>query len=157
MAPKIDMLGGVNMAQELKRSIASHRREMLEFAHELIAIPTEYPPGSAAKECARIPRDRLRCMCFRPLPGGSVRSFYGRSSSDMKGGRAAMIYAVRAIQTRFYNRIGMPALAYGPGLLSVSHGPSAFVPVRNIFDCALIYALTAIKVLNAHSGTTRNA
>ena len=61
------------------------------------------------------------------------------------------------LETRFYNRIGVPALAYGPGLLSVSHGPSEFVPVRNIFDCALVYALTAVKVLRAHSGRTRYA
>jgi len=59
------------------------------------------------------------------------------------------------LETRFYNRIGVPALAYGPGLLSVSHGPGEFMPVRNIFDCALVYALTAAKVLNAHSGRTR--
>ena len=71
------------MLRDLKRSIASHRREMLEFASELIAIPTENPPGKAAEECARVLRDR---------------------------------------------------------------------PVRNIFDCALIYALTAVKVLCAHSG-----
>ena len=410
MAPKIDILGGLIMARELKRSIASHRREMLEFAHELIAIPTENPPGKAAPECARILRERLRSMGF-PIepktPGGSVRSFYGRGkptlyfhghfdvvpaaspaqfqpairagklfgrgSSDMKSGLVAMIYAVRAIQecalkldgrialtfvadeetggaggsqvladhgliekdadgmltpeptggvvwnasrgaislrvtlkgktahvglahagrnafesmltaaqelmelkakvhprktrcsirpaaarhsilllggqchggmnfnavpaecsftvdrrtnpeedlaaekhrlfkifrqlkrrgldlevellqqgepsatlrsnelaralagavehvtrkaprfemcpglleTRFYNRFGVPALAYGPGLLSVSHGPNEFVPLRNIFDCALIYALTAINVLNAHPGRLR--
>ncbi len=59
------------------------------------------------------------------------------------------------LETRFYSRIGAPALAYGPGLLSVSHGPGEFVPVRKIFDCALVYALTAVKVLSAHSGRTR--
>jgi len=29
----------------------------------------------------------------------------------------------------------------------VSHGPSEFVPVRNIAQCALIYALTAAETL----------
>jgi acetylornithine deacetylase/succinyl-diaminopimelate desuccinylase-like protein len=62
------------------------------------------------------------------------------------------------LETRFYSRIGVPALAYGPGLLSVSHGPGEYVPVRNIFDSALIYALTAVKVLgSAHFGPTRYA
>ena len=56
------------------------------------------------------------------------------------------------LETRFYNRVGVPALAYGPGLLSVSHGPAEFVPVRNIFDCVLVYALTAVKVLSALPG-----
>jgi len=407
MLPKIAMLGGLKMSREIKHSIASHRREMLEFARELVSIPTENPPGRAAEECARLLRDRLRSMGF-PIeprtPGGSIRSFYGRGkrtlyfhghfdvvpaaspaqfqpairegkllgrgSSDMKGGLVSMIYAVRAIQecglkldgrialtfvadeetggargsqllvdhgliekdaagmltpeptggviwnasrgavslratlwgktahvglahagrnafesmltsaqqlmklkakigarktrysirpaaarhsilllggqchggtnfnavpaecsftidrrtnpeedlaaekrrlfeiftrlkrggldlqvellqegepsatprdhelsralasavqkvtgrtprfemcpglleTRFYNRVGVPALAYGPGLLSVSHGPAEFVPVRNIFDCVLVYALTAVKVLSALPG-----
>ena len=61
------------------------------------------------------------------------------------------------LETRFYSHIGVPALAYGPGLLSVSHGPGEYVPVRNIFDCALVYALTAVKVLGARSGRTGNA
>ena len=53
--------------------------------------------------------------------------------------------------------MGVPALAYGPGLLSVSHGPAEYVPVRNIFHCALVYALTAVKILSAHSGQKRRA
>ena len=42
---------------------------------------------------------------------------------------------------------GVPAFAYGPGLLTVSHGPNEFVPIRNIIQCPAIYALTAAKVL----------
>jgi succinyl-diaminopimelate desuccinylase len=401
-----------NVSHELKQSITSHGREMLEFARELISIPTENPPGMAATQCAAVLRDRLRRMKFPIEPktlGGIVRSFYGRGqrtlyfhghydvvpaasraqfqpavragklfgrgSSDMKGGLVAMIYAVRALEecavkpdgrialtfvpdeetggargtqvladhglieknavgmltpeptggvvwnasrgaismrvtlkgktahvglahagrnafesmltacqemmtlkakvsdrktrysirpaparrsilllggecrggtnfntvpaecsftidrrtnpeedlavekhrlieifsqlkrrgmdlevellqesepsatprdselsralasavqqvtrkaprfemcpglleTRFYNRMGVPALAYGPGLLSVSHGPAEYVPVRNIFDCALVYALTAVNILSAHSGPKRHA
>jgi len=55
------------------------------------------------------------------------------------------------LETRFYARRGVPALAYGPGLLSVSHGPREYVPIRNIYDCALVYAFTAVNVLGAHS------
>jgi acetylornithine deacetylase/succinyl-diaminopimelate desuccinylase family protein len=50
------------------------------------------------------------------------------------------------LETRYYASQGIPALAYGPGLLTVSHGPNEFVPVRNIEQCAAIYALTAQKV-----------
>jgi acetylornithine deacetylase/succinyl-diaminopimelate desuccinylase-like protein len=53
------------------------------------------------------------------------------------------------LETRFYAAHGIPAFAYGPGLLSVSHGPNEFVPIRNIALCATIYALTAAEVLNA--------
>ncbi len=51
------------------------------------------------------------------------------------------------LETRFYAARGIPAFAYGPGLLTVSHGPNEFVPIRNISQCALIYALTAAEML----------
>jgi succinyl-diaminopimelate desuccinylase len=51
------------------------------------------------------------------------------------------------LETRFYAARGIPAFAYGPGLLTVSHGPSEFVPIRNIAQCAEIYALTAALML----------
>jgi len=43
---------------------------------------------------------------------------------------------------------GIPAYAYGPGLLSVSHGPDEFVKVEDIYKCTSIYALTAIDMLS---------
>jgi succinyl-diaminopimelate desuccinylase len=51
------------------------------------------------------------------------------------------------LETRFYAAQGIPAFAYGPGLLTVSHGPNEFVPIRNIVRCAEIYALTAADFL----------
>jgi len=47
------------------------------------------------------------------------------------------------LEIRFYAERGIPAFAYGPGLLTVSHGPNEFVPVRRIVECAEVYALTA--------------
>jgi acetylornithine deacetylase/succinyl-diaminopimelate desuccinylase-like protein len=51
------------------------------------------------------------------------------------------------LETRFYAARGIPAFAYGPGLLTVSHGPTEFVPIGNIRQCALVYALTAAEML----------
>jgi acetylornithine deacetylase/succinyl-diaminopimelate desuccinylase family protein len=51
------------------------------------------------------------------------------------------------LETRFYAQRGIPALAYGPGILAVSHGPNEFVPVQNIRDCAAVYALVAQAML----------
>jgi len=50
------------------------------------------------------------------------------------------------LETRFYAERGIPAFAYGPGLLSVSHGPREFVPIERIVECAQIYALSAVEL-----------
>jgi succinyl-diaminopimelate desuccinylase len=47
------------------------------------------------------------------------------------------------LETRFYAAQGIPAYAYGPGLLSVAHGPNEYVDLRKVIDTAVIYALTA--------------
>jgi succinyl-diaminopimelate desuccinylase len=51
------------------------------------------------------------------------------------------------LEIRFYAAQGIPAYAYGPGLLSVAHGPNEYVDLRKIVDTAAIYALTAMEVL----------
>jgi acetylornithine deacetylase/succinyl-diaminopimelate desuccinylase family protein len=50
------------------------------------------------------------------------------------------------LETRFYVAQGIAAFAYGPGLLSVAHGPNEYVDMRKIIDTAAIYALTALEV-----------
>jgi acetylornithine deacetylase/succinyl-diaminopimelate desuccinylase family protein len=52
------------------------------------------------------------------------------------------------LETRHYAALGIPSLAYGPGLLSVSHGPHEFVSVRKLVQCAEVYALTAMRLLS---------
>ena len=52
-------------------------------------------------------------------------------------------------EIRFFAALGIPAYAYGPGLLSVAHGPDEYVDLRKVRDCAAIYALTAWEMLNA--------
>jgi len=53
------------------------------------------------------------------------------------------------LEIRFYAAKGIPAYAYGPGLLSVAHGPNEYVDLRKIRDCAAIYALTAMQMFSA--------
>lgn len=57
------------------------------------------------------------------------------------------------LETRFYAARGIAAFAYGPGLLTVSHGPNEFVPVANIVRCAAVYALTAADLLGEGSAS----
>jgi len=53
------------------------------------------------------------------------------------------------LEIRFYATQGVPAYAYGPGLLSVAHGPNEYIDLRKIIDCAAIYALTALDLLHS--------
>jgi acetylornithine deacetylase/succinyl-diaminopimelate desuccinylase-like protein len=85
----------MSISRKLAASVRSRRREMLDFVRDLIALPTENPPGTAYRECVHLLRKRLREL---------------RLPVDF-------------------------------------HGPQEFVPVRNIENCALIYALTAVRLL----------
>jgi len=53
------------------------------------------------------------------------------------------------LENRFYAAHGIPAYGYGPGLLSVAHGPNEYVDLRRVADCAVIYALAAAQTLKA--------
>ncbi|HXI28135.1 MAG TPA: M20/M25/M40 family metallo-hydrolase, partial [Vicinamibacterales bacterium] len=51
------------------------------------------------------------------------------------------------LENRFYAERGVPALAYGPGILAVSHGPQEFVKIGRMIEVAKIYAVTALALL----------
>ena len=51
-------------------------------------------------------------------------------------------------EIRFFNKKGMPAYAFGPGLLEVSHGPDEYVNISDVLSCAEVYTLTAIRLLS---------
>lgn len=70
-----------------------------------------------------------------------------RHVTAMTGKAPAVEMCPGLLETRFYAARGIPAFAYGPGLLSVSHGPNEFIPIRNIGQCAAIYSLTAAELL----------
>ncbi len=53
------------------------------------------------------------------------------------------------LEIRFYAAQGVPAYAYGPGLLSVAHGPNEYIDLRKIIDCAAIYALAALDLFHS--------
>lgn len=48
-----------------------------------------------------------------------------------------------ALEIRWYAQLGIPAFAYGPGRLDVSHGPDEFVDEAALRRCAAVYALFA--------------
>ena len=44
------------------------------------------------------------------------------------------------LETRVYDQLGIPAVAFGPGLIERMHGPDEDVPISNLVDAAAIYA-----------------
>jgi succinyl-diaminopimelate desuccinylase len=79
--------------------------------------------------------------------GAPLGGILSRHIASVTGKKPVFEMCPGLLETRFYAARGIPAFAYGPGLLTVSHGPSEFVPTRNITQCALIYALTGVEAL----------
>ena len=52
------------------------------------------------------------------------------------------------LENRFYAAQGIPACAYGPGLLSVAHGPNEYLDLHKLADTSAIYSLTALQLFN---------
>ena len=78
---------------------------------------------------------------------GPVGRALAESIVDVTGRPARFEMCPGLLEIRFYAQRGVPAFAYGPGLLTVSHGPDEFVPIDRIVECAQVYALTAARLL----------
>jgi acetylornithine deacetylase/succinyl-diaminopimelate desuccinylase-like protein len=59
------------------------------------------------------------------------------------------------LENRFYAERGVPAYCYGPGRLEIAHGPDEHVELARVFECAAIYGLTALRVLNGTGTSAR--
>lgn len=70
-----------------------------------------------------------------------------RSVQTVTGEQPSFEMCPGLLETRFYAEKGIPAYAFGPGLLSVAHGPNEYVDLRKVTDCAAIYAHTAVDML----------
>lgn len=71
----------------------------------------------------------------------------GQSIQEITGEPASFELCPGLLETRFYAAQEIPCYAYGPGLLSVAHGPNEYVDLRRVTECAAIYALTASRRL----------
>jgi len=77
-----------------------------------------------------------------------------QSIQEATGAPARFELCPGLLENRFYAAAGIPSYAYGPGLLSVAHGPNEYVDLRRVVECATIYALTATKLLSPRGGTS---
>jgi acetylornithine deacetylase/succinyl-diaminopimelate desuccinylase-like protein len=80
--------------------------------------------------------------------GSALARALRSSIRGVTGRNAHLELCPGVLETRHYAALGIPALAYGPGLLSVSHGPNEFVSVRRLVECAEVYALAAVRLLS---------
>jgi acetylornithine deacetylase/succinyl-diaminopimelate desuccinylase family protein len=64
------------------------------------------------------------------------------------GARPAFEMCPGILETRWYARRGIPAFAYGPGLLEVSHGPHEAVEIERVNQHTILYALVAARLLS---------
>src|SRR5271165_3042380 len=147
----------------LLKSVAEHRDAMVEWTEQLIAIPTENPPGNFYPDAVQLIRRHLEKLGFADTQqvGDCVLSFigegeptlyfsghydvvpaqsrsqfepvkkeknlFGRGSSDMKSGLAALTYAAKAIRdcgARLNGRIG---LVFVPDEETVGPGGSRYL------------------------------
>jgi succinyl-diaminopimelate desuccinylase len=83
----------------------------------------------------------------RVAEAGPVGRALAQAVEEMTGRTPKFEMCPGLLEIRFYAEQGIQAFAYGPGLLTVSHGPNEFVPVANIVECAQVYALTAARSL----------
>jgi acetylornithine deacetylase/succinyl-diaminopimelate desuccinylase family protein len=69
------------------------------------------------------------------------------AAAAVTGSRPAFEMCPGLLEVRFYAERGLPALAYGPGIFEVAHGPNECVVMDDVFAAAATYALTAARVL----------
>jgi succinyl-diaminopimelate desuccinylase len=72
-----------------------------------------------------------------------------QAAADVLGTAPAFVMCPGLLEIRFFLAHGIPALAYGPGLLSLAHGPDEYVETKALGHYAAIYALVATRVLAA--------
>ena len=69
-----------------------------------------------------------------------------RCITAVQGAAPAYQLCPGVLETRWYAQLGIPAFAYGPGRLDVSHGPEEYLDEAAMLRCAAVYALFAAEV-----------
>ena len=77
-----------------------------------------------------------------------VAGVLANSIRTINGSRPKFYMCPGLLEIRYYLKQGIPALAYGPGSIAQAHGPDEFVDIKRIYDCAAVYALTAVNLLS---------
>lgn len=70
-----------------------------------------------------------------------------RCVAVVEGTEPRFLLCPGVLETRWYAQLGIPAFAYGPGRLDVSHGAGEYVEEQALLRCAAVYALFAGELL----------
>ncbi|NNF27270.1 MAG: M20/M25/M40 family metallo-hydrolase [Gemmatimonadetes bacterium] len=98
-------------------------------------VRTSAPPGVSAD-----------LEIFQEAPASSVSASdplvvgLADAIAGVTGARPPVELCPGLLESRFYASRGVPAVAYGPGELEVSHGPEESVELDRLVECAVIYA-----------------
>lgn len=66
------------------------------------------------------------------------------------GRHAPLSMCPGCLETRIYSQHGIPAVAYGPGPMSVMHAPDEHVPIDNLVEACTVYAAVLGDTLGYH-------
>ena len=58
----------------------------------------------------------------------------------VSGRHAPLSMCPGCLETRIYSQHGIPAVAYGPGPMSVMHAPDEHVPIANMIEACAVYS-----------------
>ena len=77
-----------------------------------------------------------------------VARVLAESIQEVTGQRPAFEMCPGLLESRWYAGRGIPAFAYGPGLLEVAHGPHEVIEIAHLHQHTLVYALVAARLLS---------
>ena len=83
----------------------------------------------------------------RRVPGPAAAVALAETIESVTGRRPEFELCPGSLEIRWYAQQGIPAFAYGPGLLEVAHGPEEWVEIEQVYRHTLIYALYAARML----------
>jgi acetylornithine deacetylase/succinyl-diaminopimelate desuccinylase-like protein len=82
-------------------------------------------------------------------PNSSLALALRDSIGVVKGANPSFELCPGLCEIRFFNDQGIPAYAYGPGLLEVSHGPNEYVRIADMLSCTEVFILTCLRLLGS--------
>ena len=81
-------------------------------------------------------------------PKTRLASMLRKSIADVTGKTPTFELCPGLCEIRYFNKRGIPAYSYGPGLLEVSHGPGEYVKISDVLRCTEVFVLTILRLMS---------